>query len=171
MNYLDEIQKIRGEIKERFTAFSTAWDQRTSRAELAALVDEQISGYAVTGAAGRKLAIDRLAAGQPARLFTVATTVHTEQGPCAVVLDMGPILTQLLGEKVMRRAVESALLDVPEGLTPAARELQITDLYAELNDLQTEEERLIRDAARAGQDIPRRVDADPAVVLALEAGA
>jgi hypothetical protein len=170
LNYPDAIQKIRKQIEERSAAFSTVWRQQTSRAEVAALVDDRIASYAATGAASRKLAIDRLADGQPAGLFTVVATVNTDQGPYPVAIDLGPLLTQLLGTRVVRKALEAALQDVPEGLEPAAREQQITNIFAELDGLQRLEENLIRAAALDGHDIPRRPDADPAVVLALEPG-
>lgn len=139
-----------------------------SRAQVAALVEERLASFAIAGAADRQLAVERLAAGQQAGLFMVSATAVTAQGPVSVNVNMGPILAQLFGAEVLRKALETAVQNIPEGMTPEAREERLAAIAAELDRLQTQEESHIRDAELTGEIIPRRLDAEARFVLALD---
>lgn len=139
-----------------------------SRAQVAALVDDHLTSFASAGAADRQLAVERLAAGQQAGLFMVSATAVTAQGPVSVNVNMGPILAQLFGAEVLRKALETAVQSIPEGMSPEAREERLAAIAAELDRLQTQEEGHIRDAELTGEAIPRRLDAEARFVLALD---
>lgn len=167
MNYFEKIETLRAQIADRHGEFLEVADQYTSRARATRMADERIEKYAASGAASCKWAIDKLAAGHPAGLFTVTATVNTDHGSFPVVIDLGPLLTQLLGTRAVRKALDATLQAVPEGLPHATRAERMATLTDELDRLETDEERLIRDAELNGFTIARRADADPAIVLAV----
>jgi hypothetical protein len=170
VNYLEKIENLRAQIAEKHGTFMDVANQYTSRARATRMADERIEKYAASGAASCKWAIDKLAAGHPAGLFVVTATVNTDQGSYPVRIDLGPLLTQLLGTKAVRKSLDAMLQAVPEGLPHATRAERMDALNDELDLLETQEEHLIREAELTGLTIARRPDADPAIVLAREVG-
>jgi len=79
--------------------------------------------------------------------------------------------------KFCRRDLERALLDCareelavrPAGLPAAERAARLVELDRAILQLERQEERLVRECERSGIDVWRRVDADPATVLAEDA--
>lgn len=66
-------------------------------------------------------------------------------------------------------ALDQLYADGDDGLTDAARATQLAACEADLLRLELAEERLIRDESRAGSPPERRIDSDPAVLLAPDA--
>lgn len=99
--------------------------------------------------------LQRLAAGQPAPLLSVRESSS---------IDMLPIFVRMLGTAAVTKALLRGLDYIPAGLAPEARASRLAAIVAELHTLESSEEQLIRDG---GEAITRRVDADPAAVLAL----
>jgi hypothetical protein len=93
-------------------------------------------------------------------------------GESVASADAGPLLCWLLGDTIKAKLAETiANADLAEG-PPSADRLRLrAELQAELRRLELAEEVLICDAEQAGFVIPRRPDADPAVILALEVNA
>lgn len=168
MSLHDQISVLRNDIKAKTAELVALKAQPRSRAQVAALAAEVVAKCAATGGDQMRQAVECLAAGQHAGLFTVTGSAMTVHGPVTLNIDLGPVLAHLLGAKVMRSALQTALTNIPEGLDPAARVERTAAIELELEDLQTAEERLIREAAHVGQDIPRRHDAAARIVLACE---
>lgn len=103
------------------------------------------------------------ACGAPVEFLTV--TAMTHQGP--VKVDVGPMFAHLLGEEHLLSALQAGIEAIPEGLTATERTERIASIDTDLHTLQVSEERLIRESESNGRDIARRVDADPAYVLAM----
>jgi hypothetical protein len=83
--------------------------------------------------------------------------------------DAGPLVCWLMGDAIKAKLAETiANADLPEGPPSAERPALRRKLEAELRELELREEALIVDAEAAGFSIPRRPDADAAVILSLE---
>lgn len=136
--------------------------QTRSRDEVEIMLATTLTQFEVTAAANMARTVAQLAAGQPATLFTL--TGQTAHGP--VSFDLGPMFTSLLGTAAMLKAMQAALKSVPEGMAPKAKTEALTALSCELDTLQTDEEKLVRDSELSGVPIPRRTGAAPSYVLA-----
>ncbi len=168
MTFLEKVRSARGKIEALNDELTTIDAQKRSRAEVEAMLSERIDSFAVDGRANRQRALYRLSQGIPAGLFHVRATGATDRGDVVnVTLDMGPILTQLLGEGVMLKALQSAISGLPAGLAPDAKKKRCKAILADLDTAHKEEEGAIRDAETIGEIIPRRLDADPHYVLSL----
>ena len=166
MTLSDQIDAARGRIHNLETERAALEAQPRSRQQVPEFVRDGVRDVESAAASGTLLTLERLAAGQPADLLTVTASAMTHHGPVLVTVDLLPVMVRLLGVATVRRALLVGIDSLPEGLEPAARNHRLQPLTSELHDLQTREESLIRDAAIAGQDIPRRSNADPAYVLA-----
>jgi hypothetical protein len=100
--------------------------------------------------------LQRMAAGQPAPLL------HVQAGPVAI--NLLPLFIRLMGTAAVTKALLRGLDKIPEGLAQDTRAKRLTAITTELRSLERSEETLIR---QSGETIPRRGDADPAIVLAL----
>jgi hypothetical protein len=80
-----------------------------------------------------------------------------------------PVLLIALGRAGVMKRLAPLLQTLPEGLDADARRHRAEALRAEIATAERAEELAIRRAAAAGVAIPRRGDADPAVVLAFDA--
>lgn len=171
MNFREKIRAARSKIDALKSELATFEEQGISRPEIEDLVSELITSFAIEGRTQRQRALDRLSHGIPAGLFHVRATGATVSGePVNVTLDMGPILTQLLGEDIMQQALQSALSGMSAGLAPDVKESRRKAILADLEALQAKEESHIRDAELTGEVIPRRPDAEARFVLALDGG-
>ena len=137
--------------------------QPRSRADVEAILTETLAKYEAVASANMARAVAQLAAGKSANFFTV----HGMSAHGPVSIDLGPMFTGLLGAAKLLTSMHAALISVPEGLTAPAATKTLKGLVAELDKLQTEEERLIRESEASGTPIPRRVGADPRFELAL----
>lgn len=78
----------------------------------------------------------------------------------------GPMLAWLMGDALVQRMhAEIDRLDYRPGPPMAERPARVAELKTALRKLEQQEEALICGAEDAGIMIPRRVDADPAVIL------
>lgn len=168
MKFLDQITKTRDQIQGLKTEHVRLVAQPRSRQQVTEFVRDGVRDIETSAASETALMLERLAAGQPAELLTVNASAMTPQGPVSVSINLLPVMVRLLGGAAVRKALLLGAEDIPEGMAPAAREKRLTAISGELDDLQLQEEHLIREAALDGQDIPHRFDADPAYVLALE---
>lgn len=169
MNFREKIREARSKIDALKSELATLEEQGISRPEVEDLLSERIASFTIEGRVQRQRALDRLSRGIPAGLFHVRATGATATGePVNVTLDMGPILTQLLGEDIMQQALQSALSGMSAGLAPDVKESRHKAILADLEALQTKEESYIRDAELTGEVIPRRLDAEARFVLALD---
>ena len=168
MTFLEKVRAARGKIEALKNELATIDAQTRSRAEVEAILSERIDSFAVEGRAQRQRALDRISRGIPAGLFHVRATGATDSGDSVnVTLDMGPILTQLLGEGVMLKALRSAISGLPAGLAPDAKKKRRNAILADMDAAHKDEESAIRDAEAIEETIPRRLDADPRYVLSL----
>jgi hypothetical protein len=148
------------EIREQIAALkgkqAAIIAQPVCRAAVEQAVRDGVQDAAPLAEAQTLQTLQRLAAGQPAPLLTVRA------GPVAI--DLLPVFIRMLGTAAVTKALLRGLDDIPVGLDPDARTNRLAAIVAELRALEGSEETLIRES---GEVIPRRTDADPAVVLAL----
>lgn len=166
MKFSEQIEAARRHIGMCRGDRATILAQQRSRQQVTEHVREAVSDVVDTAAADNMLTLKRLAAGQTASLLTVNVSAMTPHGPVYVAVDLLPVMVRLLGAAAVRKALLAGIDDLPEGLTPAERTKRLAALDDELDTLQTQEENLIRGAARDGHDIPRRPDAEARFVLA-----
>lgn len=125
----------------------------------------------------RRLAYGLSAAARPgARIADVdllTLTCRSERDPDAGVTkqraDLAGLITFLMGDELRSRLdpVIDALAD--GGISSSERSERIAEIDAKIHAAETREEELIDEAERAGMQIARRADADPAVVLEVQA--
>lgn len=148
------------EIREQIAALkieqAAIITQPVSREAVAQAVRDGVRGCEPLSEAAVLQTLQRLAAGQPAPLLQVRA------GP--VVIDLLPVFIRMLGAANVIKALLKDIDSIPVGLQPEPRTERLAAIVAELRTLESSEEKLIRDS---GEAIPRRADADPAVVLAL----
>lgn len=125
--------------------------QRRSRSEIAEHITRTVDQWSTAGTASILQDLKRLAAGQPADLLSA-------RGP---VLNLGPVLCALLGADQVKGGILASLPGIPESLGTADRLARIREIDASLDDLETQEEKLI---VKAG-DIERRVNCRPEIVM------
>lgn len=166
MKFSEQIEAVRRHIGMCRGDRAAILAQQRSRQQVTEHVREAISDVVDTAAADNMLTLKRLATGQTTSLLTVNVSAMAPHGPVHVAIDLLPVMVRLLGAAAVRKALLAGIDDLPEGLTPAERAKRLAGLDDELDTLQTQEERLIREAALDGQDIPRRPDANPVIVLA-----
>jgi hypothetical protein len=126
--------------------------QRRSRAEIATHVSQTVDQWATTGKTSIVQDLQRLSAGQPIELLNA-------RGPG---LNMGALLTAMIGADKVKGAILANLQAIPESLDTAARMARIRELTSTLDDLETQEELLI---VKSGDDIQRRANCRPEIVL------
>lgn len=168
MSYAEQIQDLRGKITELRAEYSAMVAQPRCRDEVSRLVRDGVQDAAGVGERQTARTLAQLAAGLPVDLLAVNVSAMTAQGPVQVRIDLLPVMVRLLGAAAVRKALTAGVDAIPEGLPSDARAERLAAVTAELVDLQTKEENLIREAADAGQDIPRRPDAGARFVLALD---
>lgn len=113
------------------------------------------------GTAARAFATDR------ALLGGVLAAQGVKTAESAVTTDLAPVLCALFGTEIRER-LSAAIQAQTRAAGPslAERPATLAALRAELERLEREEERIIRDSESAGEPLARRPDASPAVVLA-----
>ncbi|MDO9010779.1 MAG: hypothetical protein Q7U78_03070 [Gallionella sp.] len=85
---------------------------------------------------------------------------------CVNIDEIGPMLAWSLGDALSQRmCAEIDCLDYRPGPPTAERPARLIDLKAALKKLEQQEEKVICDAEKGGIIIPRRHDANPAVIL------
>lgn len=159
-----EVEKIRAEIARVRDECEWLDSARVPRDELKARVAERIR--AASGKFGGDLALHQLAdtQGSTAELLTV--TVPPHQGTVEKV-DLTPLLGWLMGTDALIGIVHAKVdaMDYRPGPPLAERPARLAELRTELRALEEREEAMIMRAEGAGVPIPRRAEADPAVVL------
>jgi len=146
------LETLRSRIATLLTERDALTTQRRSRAEVAAQVNQTVTRWAAVGAATIQTDLQRLAVGQPADLLTA-------RGP---VLNLGPLLTAMLGAEAVKSAILATLGGVPESLDTAARLARLKELNSELDELETIEEKMI---VESDGSIQRRANCRPEIVL------
>lgn len=161
MKFLDQIT----EKRERIATLETEWEalerQPRSRKQVEDIVTAQIDAAARKAPESLRT-LQHLAAGHAAEILTVAAPYGR--------VDLLPVMVHLLGVEVVKAALLADIGQIPKGLESFSRGNRLAAIESELHELQTQEENLIREAKLTGQDIPRRPNAAPAYMLALEAG-
>jgi len=157
------IENLRKQIENLRAQREEAAAQTRSRGEVSALIDAMVTGW--TAAAAKLLTQDlaRSAQGVPIAPLTVRASVPTASGVASISLDLGPLLTAMVGPERIKDAFSEALAGIPPGLDNAKRLERLSAFDAELDALEIEEEGLI--VASAGT-IERRADARPEIILA-----
>ena len=150
------IQDIREQIAALKNEQAALILQPVSRAAVVQAVRDGVKDCETISEAQTLQTLQRLAAGQPSPLLTVRA------GPVAI--DLLPVFIRMLGAAAVTKALLRGLDDIPVGLDLDARTNRLAAIVVELRALEGDEETLIRESGGA---IPRRADADPAVVLAL----
>jgi len=146
------IETLRSRIATLLTEREALTTQRKSRAEVAAQVDQTVTRWAAVGATTIQTDLQRLAVGQPADLLTAR----------GLVLNLGPLLTAMLGADHVKNAILATLGAVPESLDTTARLARIKEISAELDDLETIEEKMI---VESDGSIQRRANCRPEIIL------
>ena len=166
MIHTDEIKALREQIAALKHEQREVTDQMRSRAEVKAYVERAVALAERQAAHDARRALQGLAYGN-ADVMHADVTDARQSAPAQV--DLGPTLVAMLGAKKVLSVLLVDLDTVPEGLPAAQRATRLEQITAELYELETREEALICEAEEAGEIIPRRRDADPAIVLALRA--
>ena len=152
----EQISTIREQIATLKIEQAAIISRPVSREAVAQAVRDGIKDCETISEAQTLQTLQRTAAGLPAPLLTVRAGT--------VAIDLLPMFIRMMGTAAVTKALLRGLDDIPEGLAPEARTNRLADIVAELRALEGSEETLIRES---GEDIARRADADPAVVLAL----
>ena len=150
-----KIEQIRDQIAALQAERTAIIEQPVSRAAVEQAVRDGVKDCESVSEAQTLQTLQRLAAGQPAPLLSVRAGSS---------IDLLPVFVRMLGTAAVTKALLRGLDDIPVGLAPDARTKRLAAINAELAALELQEEALIRDG---GEVIHRRVDADPAAVLAL----
>jgi hypothetical protein len=166
MKFLEQVTKTRERIQELKAELARVTAQPRSRQQVLEHVRESVRAIGPFAESENMLTLERLAAGQPANLLTVKASAMTTHGPVTVTVDLLPVMVRLLGVDAVHKALLTGVDGIDKGLPPTARKHQMQSIAASLDDLQTQEEHLIREAALDGCDIARRLDAEARFVLA-----
>lgn len=167
MSYCEEIEALRARIAALQAERQTIVLQARTRAEVRAEIERTVTHWQERGAAALARELQRAALGAAPDLLTAHGTGSAAGGVAHVRLDMGPLLTAVLGPAAVRKALVGALDAVPEGMPAEARATRLAEIDAEIDDLEKREEALICDAETLeGVEILRRPDARPEIILA-----
>lgn len=104
-------------------------------------------------------------------MFRTSTRVFIHGGPdvTSADFDVGPMLAWAMGDTLIKRLhAEVDCFDYRPGPPMAERPARLGELKAAMRALEQQEEALICRGEESGVYVPRRADADPAVVLAYE---
>lgn len=82
-------------------------------------------------------------------------------------VDLAPTLAALIGPDGLADALCKHIADTPDGMAAEDREARVVEIGHELEDLETQEERLIEATESTGRPIARRGDARPEIILAV----
>jgi hypothetical protein len=159
-----EVEKIRGEIERTRDELEWLESSRVPRDELKARAAERIRAAAAEFDGDLKL--HQLAAPQGLRSALLTLTVPGNQVTVNEI-DLAPVVGWLLGTDKLIDLVHARVdaLDYRPGPPMGERPARLAELRTELRTLEEREEAMIVSAEAAGVPIPRRADADPAVVL------
>ena len=115
--------------------------------------------------------LERSAAGAFPTPFHVQGNLPIGQvnGVAPFSVDLGPLLVALLGEEAVLATLLKNKAIIPVGLKPAERTARLAAIAAELDRLEVEEEALIESSEMFGEQITRRRDARPEIILAVTA--
>jgi hypothetical protein len=152
---IQQIQQIRDQIAALQAEKTSITEQPICRAAVEQAVRDGVKDCESASEAQTLQTLQRLAAGQPAPLLSVRAGSS---------IDLLTVFVRMLGTAAVTKALLRGLGEIPVGLAPEARSSRLAAITAERAALELQEEQLIRDG---GDITPRRVDADPAAVLAL----
>lgn len=163
-----EVSALREKISALQNEQQVLLAQGRSRAEVKDSVESLVAEWAETGNKRRALDLTDLSTGENAKTLKVAGSSHatSDMGHGSVTVDLGPLLTTLLGADAIKAALLRGIEQVPAGLDKKAKASRLAAIANELDRLEHREERLIEQAEAAGEHITRRPDARPEVVLA-----
>lgn len=169
MKYREEVEALRVCIAALHADRTALQAQQRNRAAVGATVAALVDRWHAAGVDALGREIQRAAAGGPPDLMSVhgAVIIPKAPGVSPLSLDLGPLLTALLGPKAITRALAGLLDQVPEGLDATARADRLTTIERELDRLEAEEERAIEMSELDGDPIERRPDARPEIILVL----
>ena len=172
--FFPKVQKLRAEIAATQEELEWLADAALPKADLKAAIAAAVSrdlgdegaGLLHQIASGDPRAAGA-AAGQLLKLQAFTRPEPHAQGISAVNIDLGPLLSLVLGKEAIIAALHQRVdaLSYTAGPPAAERPAKRSKLRAELRRLETAEEALIVAAEDAGEYIARRADADPAVIL------
>lgn len=173
-DYLKEVEKLRGEIVIAREELEWLDDAPIPTEEMKARAAEQVRALAAKFEAKRHLgalSYPNAGAAELAEMLRLNTrTIINGDGDARLgvinIDGLGPLLAWLMGDLLTARMhAEIDQLGYVAGPPVAERPARRKALREELRKLEISEEKLIVAAEEAGMFIPRRVDADPAVVL------
>lgn len=171
-NIQQEVEKLRAEIERTHDEIAWLNDAPITPAELKSRATEGCQAMAARFEAQRHLGVLANPGGGPrdvADMFTASSSVAFvgELDVKPVNIDgIGPMLAWAMGGSLVQRLhAEIDRLEYRPGPPMAERPARLAALRAELRTLEVREEALICEAEESGVIIPRRPDADPAVIL------
>jgi hypothetical protein len=161
-----KIEALRGQISALQTERVALQTQRLSRSEVAGKVRRMVDEWQDKAAEENRLRLLCMAHGDHGLKLLTADTVDTVgyEGGYAM---LGPAMVAMLGAEHVAAHLLARLDTVPEGLDTAPRLARLVAIAAELDRLEAEEEALICAVEARGDEVLRRSDARPEIVLAL----
>lgn len=166
MRHHDEVAALRERISALQAERQTLVFQARTRAEVRAEIEATVAHWQTIGAASLTRELQRAALGAAPDLLTAHGTGPAAGGVAHVRLDLGPLLTAVLGPAAVRKALLATLDAVPEGMPAEARAARLAAIDADLEKLERDEERLVEMSQLDGDPIARRPDARPEIILA-----
>lgn len=149
---------IRDRIKELVSDRQTLVDAPRARSESRSDIDAQCLEWAAIGEKRVAHPVGMVAFGSKINdLFLIR--------PQSGVVDLGPVLSLVVGPERLAAVLAVYLESRPDGITATERAAQIAEIEAQLLELERAEEALIEASEAAGLPIARRGDADPRAVL------
>lgn len=165
-----ELSDLRGRIADAQDRLAELDEAPVPRSEYLERIGGWIDGKARTFAESAEYQVSALRGPAPRfdDVLLGSMPVRGSGGPDVAVADAAPLLCWLMGDEIKAKLAETINAAGFEAGPPSADRPKLRrDLEAELRKLELAEERMIEEASEAGIDIPRRHDADPAVILAL----
>jgi len=134
-----------------------------STSEVREHVERQVARWAEE--ADKQLRRDLAAAGTHRAVAMLLTDVDEGGLSLPSTVNLGPVLTLVLGEEVLKARILSRLDAVAECPDSAQRVARVEAIGRELDRLEAEEEGLIVESEESGDAVLRRGDARPEIVL------
>lgn len=137
--------------------------QMRSPSEVRTLVEAQVEQWAEQARDGLRQELREVSVWRRSLNMEVHVSDASPTIPASARL--GPLLALMLGADTLKERILAQLDAVPECPDTPERLARIEEIGRELDDLESEEERLICEAEERGEVILRRGDARPEIVL------
>lgn len=158
-----KVESLRQQIADKQAERKALQAQTRSPAEVRVHVEKQVARWAEEATRQLRRDLTGAASGNPPELLEAFVNAGSPTIPATVTI--APILALMLGADMLKERILAHLDAVPECPDTPQRLARIEEIGRELDDLESEEERLICEAEERGEFILRRGDARPEIVL------